>query len=139
MSILSKKSLIVISMVLIAAFSIGIFAQTYWGGKTMSAVAVKKKWGSDKFDIAKFKLGSDNLKSKMAYSLMTNKTYIGKSYEEIRKTFGPNDGFYFIDTYPAYIIQRGKNKTEDTWQLVFRMTNDYKVRDIIMHKNCCER
>lgn len=134
-----KKSFIIISMILVAAFSIGIFAQTYWGGKTMSATAVKKKWGSDKFDIAKFKSGSDITKSKMAYSLMTDKTYIGKSYEEIREIFGPNDGFYFIDTYPTYIIQRGKNKTEDTWQLVFRMTNDYKVRDIIMHKNCCER
>ena len=127
------------SMILIGAFSIGIFAQTYWGGEIMSALEVKKKWGADKFDIAQFKSGSDSIKSKMAYSLMTDKVYIGKTYEEIRDLFGPNDGFYFIDTYPSYIIQRGKNKSEDTWQLVFRMTKNYKVRDIIMHKNCCER
>ena len=75
----------------------------------------------------------------MAYAIMTNKDLIGKSYEYIEENFGTHDGFNFIDTYPAYIIQDGKNHSEETWQLVFRMDNHYKVRDIIMHKNCCEK
>ncbi len=116
-----------------------IYAQSFWGGKTMSAQAVKTRWGSDSYDLKKFKEGSYSVKSKMAYSIMSDKTLINKSYEEIREMFGGNDGFYFIDTYPTYIIQRGKNHSEETWQLVFRMNNHFKVRDIIMHKNCCEK
>lgn len=114
-------------------------AQSFWGGKTMPAKEVKSKWGSEKYDAKKFKEGSYATKAKMAYSIMSDKTLIGKPYEEIRKMFGENDGFYFIDTYPTYIIQRGKNHSEETWQLVFRMNNHYEVRDIIMHKNCCEK
>lgn len=105
----------------------------------MSPNEVNKKWGSTTFDSEKFRNGSYDVRSKMAYSIMINKDLIGKSIDEIRKLFGPQEGFYFIDTYPAYIIQRGKNHSEETWQLVFRMNNEYKVRDIIMHKNCCEK
>ena len=111
----------------------------FGGGKTMSPKEVRVKWGEENFDLKKFREGSYEVKAKMAYSIMKDKSLRGKTYEEIREMFGSNDGFYFIDTYPTYIIQRGKNHTEETWQLVFRMDNHYKVRDIIMHKNCCEK
>lgn len=117
----------------------GIAAYAYWQDVTMSAIEVKKKWGNQTIDYKKFKSSSYEEKSKMAYSIMTDKSLVGKSYEEIREIFGENDGHYFTDTIPAYIIQEGKNHSEDTWQLVFKMDKKYKVRDIIMHKNCCER
>lgn len=134
-----KKYLISFGLLGVIAFSAVIYAQSFWGGKTMSPGAVKAKWGSGQFDLKKFKDETYLTKSKMAYSIMTDKTLIGKTYEEIREIFGQNDGFYFIDTYPTYIVQRGKNHSEETWQLVFRMDREYKVRDIIMHKNCCEK
>jgi hypothetical protein len=124
---------------LMLAFSAVLWAQSFWGGKTMSTDEVKARWGSEKYDAKKFKDGPYETRAKMAYSIMMDKSLIQKPYDEIRQLFGPNEGFYFVDTYPAYIVQRGKNHSEETWQLVFRMDNSYKVRDIIMHKNCCEK
>jgi hypothetical protein len=117
----------------------GIAAYAFWADKTMSASEVKAKWGDQKADLKKFKDSSYENKSKMAYSIITDKSLIGKTYEEIREIFGPNDGHYFTDTIPAYIVQEGKSHSEDTWQLVFKMDKKYKVRNIIMHKNCCDR
>lgn len=134
-----KKLLIASGAVVLILFSIGLGAQSFWGGKTMSPKAVKAKWGNEKFELEKFKIGDYSIKSKMAYSLLTDKSFIGKSHDEIRALLGPNDGYYFVDTFPTYIIQKGKNHSEETWQIVFRMDNDYRVRDIIMHKNCCEK
>lgn len=114
-------------------------AYAFFKDVVMSAAEVKAKWGSEKADYKKFKDSSYENKSKMAYSIMTDKSLIGKSYEEIREIFGSNDGHYFNDTTPAYIIKEGKNHSEDTWQIVFKMNNEYKVREIIMHKNCCNR
>ena len=116
-----------------------IYAQSFWGGKTMSAQEVKVKWGNIPFDSQKFISGSYEEKAKMSYSIMQDKQFIGKSVSEIRKIFGPQEGFYFVDTFPAYIIQRGKNHSEETWQIVFRLNRKSKVRDVIMHKNCCEK
>lgn len=134
-----KRNLFFLSMTLCFILQAPSFSQTFWGGGTLSANEVKKKWGNEKFDLEKFKKGSYEVKASMAFSIMTDKSLIGKSYEDIRQMFGPNDGFYFTDTYPVYIIQKGKNHSEETWQIVFRMNGQYKVRDIIIHKNCCEK
>lgn len=134
-----KKIKILTGVSVVFIFSLFLYAQNFWGGKVLSAKEVKAKWGDQAFNSEKFKAGSYDVKAKMAYSVMTNKALIGKTYEEIQQTFGTRDGFYFIDTYPAYLIQKGKSHSEETWQIVFRMNNEYKVRDIIVHKNCCEK
>lgn len=131
------KKLIILIFLSLASF--GLLAQSFWGGKTMPPTQVKAKWGNEKFDSIKFKAAPFELKSKMAYSIMIDKTLKGKSVEYIRETFGSPDGFYFIDSYPAYIIQMGKNHSEETWQIVFKLNNKFEVRDIIVHKNCCEK
>lgn len=118
---------------------LGIAAYSYMNHKNMSASDVKSKWGDQKADYKKFKESTYENKAKMAYSIMTDKSLIGKSYEEIREIFGDNDGYYFSDTIPTYIVQRGKNNTEETWQLVFRMDKSYNVKEIFMHKNCCDK
>lgn len=133
-----KKYLIAFAVVGTLVFSAVIMAQSFWGGKTMSANQVRKKWGSDPVDMKKFKDGDISIKAKMAYSIMMDGSLIGKSGSYIRENLGDPDGFYFIDSYPAYIIQAGKDRTEETWQIVFKMNSKYEVRDIIMHKNCCE-
>lgn len=135
-----KNVIKVISILLIFILSLaGVVAYSYLEQKTLSASEVKSKWGDQKADFKKFKDSSYEVKAKMAYSIMTDKTLIGKSYEEIRELFGENDGYYFSDTIPTYIVQRGKNKTDETWQLVFRMDNKYNVNEIFMHKNCCDK
>ena len=78
------------------------------------------------------------IKASMAFAILTNKDLIGKPIEYIRESFGSPDGFYFIDSYPAYLIQEGKNHKEATWQIVFKLNDKYNVREIIVHKNCCE-
>ncbi len=135
------RKLLITLLFLIAVASLAfIYGQSFGGGETLSAAKVKQKWGgSEKYTPELFKSGSYLEKSKMAYSIMTDRSLVNEPYERIRQLFGENDGFYFIDTYPTYIIQRGKNHSEETWQLVFRMNNQFKVRDIIMHKNCCEK
>lgn len=133
-----KKALSIILVVASALIvSAGFAAYSYWDSKTLTAVEVKSKWGTEKTDFKKFKDSSYEKKAKMAYSIMTDKSLLGKSYEEIRAIFGPNDGYFFSDTIPTYIVQRGKNHSEETWQLVFRMDRNYKVKEIFMHKNCC--
>ncbi|MBC7741034.1 MAG: hypothetical protein H7061_02475 [Bdellovibrionaceae bacterium] len=134
-----KKIVTALAIVFAIIFSVALYGQSFWGGKTMSAKQIKTKWGAEKLDADKFRTGNYEIKSKMAYAILTDKTLVGKSYDEIRKLFGENDGFYFVDTFPTYIIQRGKDHSEDTWQIVFRMDRNFKVRDVIMHKNCCER
>lgn len=98
---------------------------------------VQKEWGLEKIDFEKFKNGTSEIKSKMAFSIMTDKTLIGKSIDFIREKFGSPDGYYFIDIYPAYIIQEGTNSKEETWQIVFKLNEKYEVREVIVHKNCC--
>ena len=110
----------------------------YVDNKTMSASEVKLKWGSDVSNYKLFKSSSYKEKAKQAYSIMTDPNLIGKSYEEIRSLFGENDGYFFSDTIPTYIIQRGKNHDEETWQLVFRMDRQNKLKEVFMHKNCCD-
>lgn len=119
-------------------FSVGIVAQSFWGGKTLSASEVKKRWGNEPMDMQRFKDGDETLKAKMAFSILSNESLIGKSSAFIRKNFGDPDGFYFIDAYPAYIIQTGQNRFEETWQIVFKLNSKREVRGIIVHKNCCE-
>lgn len=131
-----KKIILIIS---VSALLLGItlYAQPFFGGKTMRQSEVKKKWGSEKLNYEKFKAGSPELRSKMSYSIMIDKSLIGKSIDFIRENLGSPDGYYFMDIYPAYIIQEGTSSKEETWQIVFKLNEKYEVREIIVHKNCC--
>lgn len=119
--------------------SIVIVAHPFNRGKTLSYNQTRQKWGESAADYPTFKAGDLNTRSQMAASLLKDKSLIGKSVSYIRENLGSPDGFYFIDTYPAYIIQEGQNRAEETWQIVFRINGQNStVRDIVVHKNCCE-
>lgn len=132
-----KKIVAIIIIVVAALGALSLYAQPFFGGKTMKKDEVQKKWGSEKLDFEKFKTGDRETKAKMAFSILSDKTIVGKSIDFIREKFGPPDGYYFIDIYPAYIIQEGTNSKEETWQIVFKLNEKYEVREIIVHKNCC--
>ncbi len=107
-------------------------------GETLSPQKTKSRWGQQTVDFEKFKTSSIEARAPMAFKIMTDKKLIGKSVEDIRNLLGSPDGFYFIDSYPAYLIQEGKSPKEETWQLVFLLNAKYQVREIIVHKNCCD-
>lgn len=120
-------------------FSTNLFAKHFWRGKTLSAQEVSRQWGTTPFDEAKFKEGDEKVRAAMAYSILTKKReFIGKSVLEIREQLGSPDGYYFSDVFPAYLIHRGKGANEDSWQIVFLLTNERRVDDVIVHKNCCD-
>lgn len=131
------KKIVGIILVIAAMGGLSLYAQPFFGGKTMKKSEVQKKWGSEKLDFEKFKNGGREIKAKMAFSILMDKTFIGKSIDYIREKFGPPDGFYFIDIYPSYIIQEGTSSKEETWQIVFKLNEKYEVREVIVHKNCC--
>lgn len=133
-----KRKFLTLFITVTLLFSLGSFAKSFWQGKTLSSSEVKNKWGSNTLDFNKFKSGTLKDKSAMAYSILTNKDLIGKSIEYVRENFGTPDGFYFIDAYPAYIIQEGASHQEETWQIIFKLNNKYQVKEILVHKNCCE-
>jgi hypothetical protein len=135
MKTISKTLLAGILLFSISAFSI----QHFWRGKTMSAAAATERWGSTPFDAEGFREGDAKTRASMAASIQKRaKEFKGKSVLEIREMLGPTDGFYFSDVNPTYLVQIGKDRTEETWQLVFLLNSKRLVEDIIIHKNCCD-
>ena len=111
-----------------------------WFGETMSIKQVCKKWGTIPFNAVQFKKaeGNESIRAKMACSLLKNQNkYIGKYRWEIRKLLGDYSGYYFSERIPTYFIEIGKNKKEETWQIVFLIDSQEKISQIIIHKNCC--
>jgi hypothetical protein len=133
-----KKIIFSISLAVLLSFTLALYAHPFNRGKTLSYKETKQKWGEIPVDYAKFKKGDLKTRSQMAASLLKDTSLLGKSVSYIRENLGGPDGFYFIDTYPAYIIQDGQSQTEETWQIVFRINGQSSVRDIVIHKNCCE-
>jgi hypothetical protein len=122
----------------VLAFGSVVVGQHFWRGEVMSVSKVEKKWGSSPFDADKFRTGSMDVKAKMAASLIKGKKYIGKSVLDIRSELGDPDGYYFSDVYPAYIIEEGQTRDQDTWQIVFLLDKSRRITDVIVHKNCCD-
>lgn len=122
---------------LTASFSL-LADHPIWRGKTLSAEETAKRWGKTELDIERFKNGDEKIRASMAYSLLQNKPkFTEKFVTEIRALFGNPDGFYFKDVFPAYIIQTAKTHEQETWQIVFVLNSQRHVKDIIVHKNCC--
>lgn len=114
----------------------------FWRGESMSIKEVCKKWGESTFDLTKFKEADtdESVRAKMACSLLKNqKEYHGIERHKIRQIFGAYSGHYFKDVIPTYLIEIAKTKDQDTWQIVFLSDSNYKIANIIVHKNCCDR
>lgn len=105
----------------------------------MSPSNVEKTWGNASFDAKKFREGDIKTRAQMAKSLLTSKKYLGKTTAEVRAELGNWDGYYFTDMFPAYLIQEGDGKNRDSWQIVFLLDRKYRVAELIVHKNCCDK
>ncbi len=113
----------------------------FWRGESMSIKEVCEKWGEIPLDLIKFKEADADVsvRAKMACSLLKNqKKYYGIERHKIKEIFGAYSGHYFKDVIPTYLIEIAKTKDQNTWQLVFLSDSNYKIANIIVHKNCCD-
>lgn len=75
----------------------------------------------------------------MAYQILMRKNeFEGMFVTDVREKLGTPTGYYFSDTFTAYLIQRAEMRKEEAWQIVFLLNQDRKVTDVIVHKNCCD-
>ena len=135
------KKLFLFSILIFGVLCVGIwqvYAMHPWLGKTMSVSQVKKKWGEHPFDMEQFKNGDVEARAKMAYALINSKKLLGLNASEVRAKLGDFDGHYFSESYPTYLIQIAKSQKEESWQLVFLIDDKKRVKEIIVHKNCCD-
>lgn len=124
-----------------AAFLLAVLMMVSWGqwkGQTLTETEIVRRWGKQKFTISSFVDGSLEQRAAMAADLTKNpKLFVGKNALEIKALLGPFSGHYFNESYPTYLIQRGTDAKPESWQLVFLIDRHSKVKDIIVHKNCC--
>jgi hypothetical protein len=115
-------------------------ARHFWRGELMPQSQVAKRWGTDAFDETRFKNAKAPERAKMAAELLANqKLYIGIDRADIRKRLGGFDGHYFSDMFPTYMIERAKDRDQDSWQIVFLLDREERISEIVVHKNCCDR
>lgn len=107
-------------------------------GTFMSLQEAEKRWGNIPFNASAFKAARVSERAKMAVSLIKGKSMLGKTRDEIRSELGEFSGYYWNDTIPTYFIQEGWRSGEDSWQLVFFLGRTHKVKEIKIHKNCCD-
>ncbi len=133
-----KKTVVLVSTIVILSAGF-VLAKQLWRGKLMATSEVCKKWGEKPFEATLFKSGNTETRASMACSLLKNpKPMLGKDILEIRGLLGDHDGYYFSDMYPAYLIQIGKNHSEESWQVVFMIDKNEDVKGVVVHKNCCD-
>lgn len=118
---------------------LGVFARDALRKDFMSPSDARKRWGHEKFDPEKFKNGDTKVKASMAASLIESKSLLNKPLPEVKDILGEYSGHYWNDDIPTYIIEEGWRADKDTWQLVFLPDKDRKVKEIKIHKNCCDR
>lgn len=134
-----KRLLSIIGLCLLTYCGI-VLAKHFWRGTTLPLAKVCGNWGDLKFNSIEFKAGSEQIRSKMACSMLKDqKQFIGKDRSEIRSQLGDHDGFYFTDMFPAYMIVSSDSPQQDSWQIVFLLDRQEKVSEVIVHKNCCEK
>lgn len=97
-------------------------------------------WGHKPFSAEEFKKGNLVVRSAMAASLIESKTFIGKSPKQVKDALGDPTGYFWNKEIPAYFLNDGsKEKSHETWQLVFLLDSKGAISDVRIHKNCCSK
>jgi hypothetical protein len=133
-----KKLLNAIFVTIFLGLGTYVYAINYVRGETMSLSRVEKKWGKKEFKADLFKQASEADRAAMAASLVKNKKqFIGKDRSEVRSLLGDYSGHYISGLFPTYMIQDAVKIGDEAWQIVFLLDANEKVRNIVVHKNCC--
>ena len=133
------KKIILMCLVLLAGviFSgIGGEARRF---TTMSVSEAKIKFGKLEFNEKEFFSGTIETRAKMAASLVEKNPFKGKTIHSVFEALGPSDGHYFSERIPAYFIFRREKNNEDSWQILFMPDENDKIKETVIHKNCCYR
>ena len=133
------KKLIVMLLFMGSNFSGLALAQHFWRGALMPTDQIKKMWGTTKFDKVLFRNGSVADRAKMSYDIIQSKVYVGKPRATVINDLGPSDGYYFSGMTPAYLLNNPPTVGADLWQLVFLLSSDGLVVEVVVHKNCCDK
>ncbi len=107
-------------------------------GTYMSVSNAKARWGITSFDANKWKAGSSKVRASMVASLVEGRQFIGKPISSIRGLLGNYSGHLWSDEIPTYIVEEGWDTGKDTWQVVFLPDRARLVREVKIHKNCCD-
>ena len=105
----------------------------------MDVAKAEKRWGSASADVSKFASGSLAERARMASSFVRSKSMNGKNSQEVRQVLGPFTGHFWSTQVPAYILEEGWRKNQDTWQLVFLLDDSGKIKEARIHRNCCPK
>ena len=97
------------------------------------------KYGKRSFSADRFKTGSVADRAAMSVALIKSRQFIGKTPTEVRTSLGESTGLFWSDAIPAYFVEEGWEKKGDSWQLVFLISNEGKINDVRIHKNCCPK
>ena len=106
----------------------------------LSAGETCRRWGERPLEVTTFRASEEDkpTRAAMACSLLrTQDDYVGMHRREILPLFGSPDGYYYTEMQPTYLIEVAKTEAQDTWQIVFLIDRDRKVREVVVHKNCC--
>jgi hypothetical protein len=118
-------------------------ASNYLHQEFMSLKDAEKKWGKKKFESGKFKIGGETLRASMTANLIKSGYYIGKPFKKVLEDLGTSTGYFQNDGIPSYIItpeSKTKNEKKEVWQIVFIPDDKWqKVKEVKIHKNCCNK
>ena len=107
-------------------------------GKFLSLEEAKKKWGQKPFSVEAFKVGTAKERAPMVYDLIKSKTFVGKTAGEVKSLLGPTSGYFWSERIPTYFVDEGWAEKKDSWQLVFLTDENGRVKEVRVHKNCCD-
>lgn len=128
---------ILISIIVVVIIFSYVYAKHVLKGDVLPATLVSEKWGKSDFDLEKFKLNKPGDRAKMAYAMITNKKFLGRSPIDVKKELGQASGYYFSDSYLTYLIPENQPKENEIWQIVFLLSKERTISEVIVHKNCC--
>lgn len=109
------------------------------GQEYMSLADAQKRWPQKPFSVDGFKKGSPRDRASMVVDLIKGGGFIGKAAQDVRNVLGDYTGYFFSDRIPAYLIEEGWQTKRDTWQVVFLLNLEGKIKEVRIHKNCCEK
>jgi hypothetical protein len=109
------------------------------GQEYMSLADAQKHWPQKPFSVDGFKKGVLHDRASMVVDLIKSGRFIGKTAQEVRNTLGDYTGYFFSDRIPAYLVEEGWQTKGDTWQVVFLLNLEGKIKEVKIHKNCCEK
>ncbi len=107
-------------------------------GKFLNLEETKKKWGQKSFLGEAFKAGTAKDRAPMVYDLIKRKIFVGKTAVEVRSLLGPTSGYFWSEQIPTYFVEEGWSEKKDSWQLVFLIDENERVKEVRVHKNCCD-